>query len=162
MRMSREIRKRVYRNPSPFVGIAIAVVGDVLIASQIANPNGNSTAAKMLAILFCVGLTVVCLRMAWAAVIASQDGIHVRNVFGSLDVKWGEIERFDIGQIGLLPQVCRIHTNEGRVLRAFGIQDRNIAVTRPKVERPAQKLVAELNKELAARMTEPHVGAPDG
>jgi hypothetical protein len=135
----------------------MAVFGDVVIASQIAGGTGRHTIlATVFGILFILLLTPVCLRAGWTGIFASKNQIHVRNIFGSMDIAWTEIERFDIGQSGIFPQVCRIHTKDGRVLRAFGIQEYNISLVRPKTKRPAQKVVAELNAELAERTAEPH------
>lgn len=135
----------------------VAVFGDVVIASQIVGGTGHhTTLVTAFGILFILSLTPVCLRAGWTGIFASEKQIHVRNVFGNLDIAWAEIERFDIGQSGIFPQVCRIHTKDGRVLRAFGIQEYNISLVRPKAKRPAQRVAAELNEELAERIAEPH------
>jgi hypothetical protein len=69
-------------------------------------------------------------------------------MFSSFDLKWSQIERFDIGRSGMLPAVCRVHMKDGRVLRAFGIQESNYSAAR---RLGAAKAMAEdLNKELAA------------
>ena len=155
MRLKRKQTHRVYRNPSPAFLMTFALGVDVVMISQVVGGAGHhTTAGTIFAVLFVLLLTPISLRTAWTGLFASRDKIHVRNVFGSFDLRWEEVERFDIGQSGFFPQVCRIHTRDGRVLRAFGIQENNIALFRPKAKRPAQRLVSELNEELAKRTSE--------
>ena len=154
MRLKRSEARR-YRNPSPAILTTFALGVDVVMISQVVGGAGHhTTAGTIFAVLFVLLLTPISLRTAWAGVFASRDKIHVRNVFGSFDLRWEEVERFDIGQSGFFPQVCRIHARDGRVLRALGIQENNIALVRPKAKRPAQRLVSELNEELAKRISE--------
>jgi hypothetical protein len=54
------------------------------------------------------------------------------------------------GDALLLVQTPRIPT-DGRVKRAFGIQETNIALSRPIERRPAAKIVGELNALLASQ-----------
>jgi hypothetical protein len=154
MRLKRSEARR-YRNPSPAILTTFVLGVDVVVISQVVGGTGRHTApGTMVTILFVLLLTPIALRTAWAGIFASRDKIHVRNVFGSFDLRWEDIERFDIGQSGIFPQVCRIHAADGRVLRAFGIQENNIALLRPKSNRPAQRLASELNEELAKRISE--------
>lgn len=154
MRLKRKQTHRVYRNPSPAILTTFVLGVDIVMISQVASSSGrHTTAGTIFAVLFVLLLTPISLRAAWAGVFASKDNVHVRNVFGSFDLRWEEIERFDVGQSGIFPQVCRIHVRDGRVLRAFGIQENNIALVRPKAKRPAQRLTSELNEELAKRIS---------
>lgn len=83
-------------------------------------------------------------------VAAGADIIRVRNVFSSGGYSWDEIERFEIDAAGgAFPTVCRIYTTDGRVRRAFGVQENNIALAKPAAQRPAAQMVAELNELLA-------------
>jgi hypothetical protein len=119
----------------------------VALVIDISTSSNRSWVAAGAFTVFSLVYTVGGLRAAWAGVFASQSGIHVRNVFSNVDLRWGQIERFDIGQSGLFPKVCRIHMKDGKVLRAFGIQESNYASVRKLAI--AQKIADELNKELA-------------
>ncbi len=130
--------------------VMTALVYDVLVGSGLANHIGNDTLVAYDGGSIVV-ITTLCLRAARTGIFVSTASVRVANVFRSLDLRWDTIERFDIGQSGLLPQVCRIHTKDGEVLRAFGIQENNVALLRSRAKRPAQKIVAELNVELARR-----------
>jgi hypothetical protein len=148
--MIQEKRRRVYRNPSPLLVTAITLAVDALGAVVLIQGLGaehSSVSATVFIALLIVLFTPVSIRLAWAGIFASQTGIHVRNVFSNLDLKWEEVEQFDIGRSGLFPKVCRIHTWDGRALRAFGIQESNYASFRKLAI--AGRLVEELNKELA-------------
>jgi len=80
--------------------------------------------------------------------VVDTGGIKVRNLFSQFRLGWEEIERFDIGRSGVLGAVCRIHTRDGRTLRAFGIQESHVAAVGSK--HPASELADTLNEELQA------------
>jgi hypothetical protein len=84
-------------------------------------------------------------------VVASTRGVRVQNVFSSYALTWGEIERFDVGRCGIWPAVLRIHTREGRVLMAWGVQETNADRLRPPARRPAARIAGLLEEERAAR-----------
>jgi hypothetical protein len=132
--------------------MAMAIlVFDVLIGTGVAR-NIHRTGLALFGIAMIALYTAVVWRAAVTAIITSSDGIHVRNVLSNADFKWSEIERFEIdADKGWFPQMCRIYIADGRVKRAFGIQETNIALSRPLEERPAAKIVRELNALLASR-----------
>jgi hypothetical protein len=127
------------------------LVFDVLIGAGVAR-NIHRTALALFGIGMIALYTAVVWRAAVTAIITSPDGIHVRNVLSNADFKWSEIERFEIDAAkGWFPQICRIYTADGRVKRAFGIQETNVALSRPIEQRPAVKIVRELNALLEYR-----------
>ncbi len=135
----------------------------MVMVSQLVGAAGRYTAVgTAFGVLFILLVTPIAIRTAWAGIFASGDKIYVRNVFGSVDLAWEEVDHFDIGQSGMFPEVCRIHVRDGRVLRAFGVQENNISLVRPKAKRPAQRLVSELNEELAKRIAEHRPSYPSG
>lgn len=96
--------------------------------------------------LFLFANTYINVRAATAAVISSESGVRVRNVFGSFDLKWDEIQRFDIGRWKLLPYVCLIHLRDGGRTHAFGLQE---STNFP--NESAKRMTDELNEELTSR-----------
>jgi hypothetical protein len=127
------------------------LVFDVLIGAGVAR-NIHRTTLVMLGLAMIVVFTTGAWRAAVTAIITSPEGIHVRNVLSNADFKWSEIDRFEIDAAkGWFPQMCRICTKDGRVKRAFGIQETNVALSRPIEKRPAAKIVGELNALLASQ-----------
>jgi hypothetical protein len=124
------------------------LANDVLIGSGVAR-NIDRTSLVIFGIALIVLFTLVAGRAASTGIFLLPTGIHVRNVFSNSNFQWDEIERFEIdADSGLFPTVCRIYTKDGRIKRAFGIQENNIALTRPMEKRPAAKIVSELNEAL--------------
>jgi hypothetical protein len=150
--MSDGTETRVYRSRTQsFTMVMWILVFDVLIGAGVAR-NIHRTGLVVLGVAMMTLYTAVVWRTAVTGIITSPDGIHVRNVLSSVDFKWSEVERFEIDAAkGLFPQICRIYTKDGRVKRAFGIQETNVALMRPMEKRPAAKIVQELNGLLASR-----------
>jgi Bacterial PH domain len=86
-------------------------------------------------------------RLALAGVFVQNTGIRVRNLFNAFTLRWDEIEKFNIGRSGVLGAVCRIHTHDGKTLRAFGIQESHLATVGS--SHPAVEIAEALNQELA-------------
>lgn len=86
-------------------------------------------------------------RLARAGIVASGEGIYVANFASSFNLRWEEIERFDIGRWSFLPYVCLIHLRDGEVRHAFGIEE---STQRPNGS--AEEIIEELNNELARRL----------
>jgi hypothetical protein len=148
MRM-RHTQDHVYRTRSQSFGIVLTVlVGDLFLATFIARTS-EPGAIGIIAVFILVG-TVIGLRAALTAVEVSREGVQVINVFKKFGLSWADIELFEIGQSGFLPQVCLIRTKDGNISHAFGIQERNTSLLQSQDTRPAMKIVAELNRELAA------------
>jgi hypothetical protein len=142
--------QRVYRSRTQRLSITFSILlFDVIIASGIARNTGR-TSLVVFGVALIVLFSVVGLRAALAGIVVSPEGIHVRNVFSNSDFRWDEIERFEIdAEKGWFPRVCRIYTKNGRIKRAFGIQETNVAIRLPMEKRPAAKLINELNEMLA-------------
>jgi hypothetical protein len=111
--------------------------------------RASKPAATDIAVIAIVIGTLLGARATLSAIIATHEGIRVVNLFKNLNFTWNEIDSFDIGQSGLLPQVCRIHTKDGKKWRAIGIQEMNVSLLQSQDKRPARKIVEQLNQELA-------------
>lgn len=149
--MNMDPRHRVYRSRTQSFGILMCILAnDVLIGAGVAR-NIDRTSLAVFGVAWITLFTIIAGRAAAAGVFASPNGIHVRNVFSNSDFRWDEIDRFEIdADRGWFPQICRIYTKDGHVKRAFGIQENNIALTKPMEQRPAAKIVGELNELLSS------------
>jgi hypothetical protein len=156
--MTIDPHRQVYRSRTQSFGLIMCIlVIDVIVGTGVAR-NINNTPLVAFGIGIIVLSTAVYWRAASTGIFTSPSGIHVRNVFSNSDFRWDEIERFVVdADRGWFPTICRIYTKDGRVKRAFGIQENNIALTKPMEQRPAAKIVAELNDLLATRTSDVHV-----
>jgi hypothetical protein len=156
--MSR-VHGHTYHSRSQTVILVILPFAFFIVAASIeVRPqplHGNREAGLVAFAGFGAIIVFGCWRAAKARIVASDQGIQVQNVFSSFVLSWAEIKRFDIGRSGVWPAICRIHTHDGRVLRAWGIQESNAAMTRDESKRPASQLALSLNKELAAHTSPP-------
>lgn len=137
---------RVFRSRSQLIG---GIVGGIFfdgLAIGVLLGGRERTSAVIFGVAFFLICTWVFGRLAWAAVYTSEEGIHVLNIFSSFDLKWDEIQRFDIGRWKLLPYVCLIHLRDGDQTHAFGLQE---STNFP--NESAKKMIAELTEELASR-----------
>jgi hypothetical protein len=141
-----QLSRRVYRSRSQLVfGVVIAVIFDALAVGVVLE-HPSRTRTLIVGGLLVLAITYVSFRVAAAAVIASDSGIRVRNVFSSFDLDWDEIVRFDIGRWKLLPYVCLIHLSDGRLRHAFGIEESTNVPNEA-----AKRTAGELNQELTDR-----------
>jgi hypothetical protein len=138
----------IYRSRGQaWAGAALAILfGFIAVASAIYSPSAGG---EVVWAVFGLCICAISIRLALAGVMVETAGIKVRNLFSQFSLRWEEIEKFDIGRSGVLGAVCRIHTSEGRTLRAFGIQESHVAAVGAK--HPASELADALNEELAAR-----------
>ena len=129
-----------------WAGFALAILfGFVAITSAIHAPAAGAKASWA---TFGICIVAVSIRLAVAGVVVESAGIKVRNLFNHFALRWEEIEGFDIGRSGVLGAVCRVHTSDGRTLRAFGIQESHLAAIGSR--HPASELAEALNEELRA------------
>jgi Bacterial PH domain len=129
-----------------WAGAAMTIAfGFIALASVIYAP---STGGKVVWAVFGLCVCAVSIRLALAGVSVDAAGVRVRNLFNDFTLNWEEIEKFDVGRSGVLGAVCRIHTTDGRTLRAFGIQESHVAAIGSR--HPASELAKALNEELRA------------
>ena len=147
MRIKQE-DKRVYRSRSQSFGMVLCIFANAVLMSTFLAKSSKPGVIDFAVLSIIVGVLVGG-RTALCAVVVSQEGIRVINLFKTFRFSWSDIDSFDIGQAGLLPQVCRIHTKDGKMSRAIGIQEMNVSLLQSQDKRPARKIVEQLNQELA-------------
>jgi hypothetical protein len=99
--------------------------------------------------ILAVATTVMLMRGAYTQVEAGAGGIRVVNYFGSNDLRWDQIDHFEIGRRRNLGSVLLIKLRSGEVEHAFGIQEMNYDKVRKR--HPAVELAEALNAELQHR-----------
>jgi hypothetical protein len=150
--------RRVYRSRSSLIAGAVwLVIANVFAVGTIAQ-DPSSSSLVLVAALYGLVATAICCRLMWSGIFVLDDGIHVANIFTSFDADWDEIERIEIGRWKIARQTCLVHTRDGRVRPALGIQE---STNFPNGS--AERLIQELNQE---RETQPmkrrSAGFPDG
>lgn len=136
---------RVYRSRGPiFWVLGVGLLTELISGLRALNP-ATRYPALWAATMVMIGLVV--LRFVVLRLTAEDRGIHVINFFRSYRLSWNEIERFDIGTVGLLRGVCRIYMVDGKRRSA------NIVAENSNFRNgSAQRMVDELNAELARRV----------
>jgi hypothetical protein len=78
----------------------------------------------VLAGVYLIAILAICGRMANARLMVTDAGVRISNIFSSTELRWEEIERFEIGRWQIFPYVCLIRRRTGEVKHAFAIQER--------------------------------------
>jgi hypothetical protein len=106
-----------------FIGIALTIAAAVAITS--AHQQHSVAHRKVIAdaVLTLIAVVVIVLgfRAVRAGVIASPDGVTVRNPFRSIQLTWDEIDRFSVESNGPWTIGC-VHLRDGTVIKTWGIQ----------------------------------------
>lgn len=110
---------------------------------------GKAAAACAIALAGWSAIVFGLWRAIRTGVRAGPDGIRVRNVFTTFDLRWDDIEGFHVGPHGPWPRVLVITLADGQTRRAWGIQGPNPA-RRPN-NRSAERVAEQLNDELRVR-----------
>jgi hypothetical protein len=139
--------ERIYRCRSNTVAVVIWLVISNGFAISFIIRAPNSPSIVTLAILYGTVSTFVFVRLLWAGIFTSSEGVHIANVFESFDLQWNEIQRFEMGRWKVIPRTCLIHLRDGRVKHAAGVEE---SVNFPKGD--AEKMVDDLNDQLSERL----------
>jgi hypothetical protein len=147
--------RNVLRSRSQVVGwVAVMFVfGALLVWAAIKERDAAPLGYVGVPLLF-----LVCIRAAIQRVRVTDNGVDIRNFFGSRFIPWEEIDRFTVGRFQLLPAVGIVVLRDGSTYHAGAIQAPNITRGRP--VNGATRLVDSLNLLLAeARAKETAVTA---
>jgi hypothetical protein len=104
--------------------------------------------AGALSLVVAVGVA----RFALSRVIASDDGVRVVNVLQAVDLRWEEIDTFELAATG----PCQIRLKDGATVAMTGIQQKNISGMLGTQNTPERRMIDELNALLEER------GRPEG
>jgi hypothetical protein len=139
----RSPRRYYSRHQAIAIGVIVVVFFAIMSGGLFASPYVEVKAFVAVSLLL---MGVVGVRFIRAGVEVFESGIRVRNVFSTFEVPWQQIEKFEIGESGLLPMVCLIHLKDGSEKHAVGIQERTNFPSGS-----AKAITDELNAELAKR-----------
>jgi hypothetical protein len=98
------------------------------------------TVVFILLIAFLILWVPSMIKLAYSGVFPGDEEVRIVNYLSSFDLKWTEIEKFEIGRWGMLPYVCRITLLSGERRHAIGIQERTNFP-----DGSGEKMVKELN-----------------
>jgi hypothetical protein len=134
--------ERTYRSKAPMVGAAFGTIMFFFIgaSSVIAAP---SFAQKLGYGSICLLTSAALYRYGQSNLVTTEKGIRVSNPWSQYDLRWEQIDRFEIGRWRINPAVCRIRLVGGGARPAIGVAESNFA------SGSAQKMVDDLNDELA-------------
>jgi hypothetical protein len=147
-------RERTYkrtfqtRGQRPFA-LGLAAIGAAFFIILTIHESADAPIA-VVAIVAAIAIYAIypTVRLAFAAIKTTESGVRISNIWRNVDLSWNDIERFDMGPFGIYPSVARVHTLDGRVLKAVGIAERTYFP-----DGSAERMVEELNQELKRQRT---------
>ena len=108
----------------------------------------NSLSIVALGTAYTVLSLFLCGRLLWAGIFTSSAGVHVTNILRSFDLRWEEIDRFEIGRWKVIQRACLIHLRDGETRFAAGIGE-SANLPNGAAEAMVEELNAELQREQA-------------
>jgi Bacterial PH domain len=111
--------------------------------------HGNAWPGVALMALIFIPPVVWLARASLTGVHVEEGGVRIVNITRTLTIPWRNLERFSVGQRGILPRVGIAHLRDGRQIAIWAIQGPN-PLTRSK-NRDAERMMDALNAELDAR-----------
>ncbi|MGB7587555.1 MAG: hypothetical protein WBM00_02485 [Solirubrobacterales bacterium] len=135
----------MYQGKLPMVGGAFGTIAFFFIgvSALIAAP---SVAQKVTWGAFGLATSACMYRYAQSSLTARSGGIRVSNPWSRFELPWQAIRRFEIGRWKLSSAVCLIRLRDGTVKAAIGVAEGRLSTG------SAERMVAELNEELDARL----------
>lgn len=135
----------LYRTKHHFIGglIMAAVVATCSAGYLI---QTEKLEVQIAAVVFLVTCGFSSLRLAFAGIRTTNEGIHVANIFSSYQLDWSDVHKFRIGPWNIFPYVCLIDLRDGGTKHAFGIQERTNFPNGS-----AEQMADRLNTELSQR-----------
>lgn len=89
---------QIYRSHSNAVTALVVLAISIALAIGGVVRASNSPSIVALGTAYAVFSIFLCGRLLWAGIFTSPDGVHVANIFRNVDLRWGEIDRFEIGR----------------------------------------------------------------
>ena len=130
--------------------VPLVVAAIVLVASVISAAHAPSLAGRAYIAGLAILVAIVGVRFARCRVIAGDEGVRVVNLKNTLDLRWDEIEHFEVARFG----ACPIRLKNGRTVLMTGIQQKNISGMLDTQDTPERQMIDELNAVLAERQGE--------
>lgn len=137
--------ERVYQSKAQMVGGAVGAVAFFFLGTSclIAAP---SIAQKLVYGAIFLTSSAALYRYAQSNLVATDEGVRVNNPWSRYELRWEQIDRFELGRWKINRAMCRIRTVKGNIRPAVGIAEGNFSVG------SAGRMVDELNDELARRI----------
>lgn len=144
--------ERTYQSKAPMVGAAFGVIVFFFIGASclVAAP---SLAQKLGPGTICLLTSAALYRYGQSKLVTTEDGVRVSNPWARHELRWEQIDRFELGRWRINPAVCLIRHVDGGVTPVIGVGEGNLATGY------AQKSVDALNVELGKRVPGSRRGA---
>ena len=127
------------------VALVVLATGVFMIVFSIVGPgHADGCVMGVVAIFLAGGMA----RFAMCRLIASDDVVQVVNMSETVNLRWEEIDGFEVSAYG----PCPIKLTDGRTLRITGIQQKNISGMLGTQNTPERRMIDELNALLKERM----------
>lgn len=111
----------MWRTKSQLVtGVGFGAFVALLGLTQVDRPTAKGGGIVVTALMLVVG-TCMAAVFARVALVASDEGVRIRNPLSTAVIAWGDVARFRIGRHGLLSAVCMVDLADGSSRDAFGI-----------------------------------------
>lgn len=134
----------VYRSRSNIIaGACLLVIADSLAIGAIVQAP-ESTSLVIISVVYAIVSTVVCVRLMLARLTILPDRIHVANIISTFDLPRSDIEKYEVGRWKLTQRTCLIHTHDGQIKPALGLQE---STNFPNGS--VEQVVDELNQKLS-------------
>jgi hypothetical protein len=137
--------ERTHQSTAPMVGAAFGTfmflvigVSSIFAAPSIAQKLGYGS--------ICLLTSAALYRLGQSKLVTTEDGVRVSNPWSRYELRWEQIDRFELGRWRLNPAVCLIRHVDGSIKPAIGVAEGNLGTG------SAQKSVDALNDQLARRM----------
>lgn len=137
-----------YQSTLPMAAAGVAAIVFFLIGLSSAF-NAPSIAGKSAYAIICFSTSAALFRCAQAKLVTTDEGVRVSNPWSRFELRWEEIDRFELGRWRINPAVCLVRQIDGEVRPVIGLAESNFrtgAVARD---------VEELNRELERRVPRP-------
>jgi hypothetical protein len=134
-----------YQSMGPMVGAAFGTVMFFLIGASCmiaAEPLVQKLGYGSICLLASAALY----RYGQSNLMTTADGVRVSNPWSHYELRWEQIDRFELGRWRISSAVCLIRGVDGEIRPVVGIAEGNLA------SGSAQKTVDELNDELSKRV----------
>jgi hypothetical protein len=140
----------VYRTRSVTrTGLAVAAFLVLLAVGESLRAINDGVAIPAIPVMLLIAAPGILFnaRAGLTGVVVQNDSVRIVNLRNTRCLRWDEIERFSVGQLGLRPRTGIVELRDGRRIGIWSIQGPN-PTTRPN-NRSAERLIDQLNQELA-------------
>lgn len=121
---------------------------------------GRGDSAGIVNVIFMVPFLLAALRFPLNGVVVTPNEVRIRNITRTHVVRWGEVDRFELGRYKLWPQIGVVVLKDGRRIPMTGVQA--VRYGWSPATKHARKTIAALSRRLAESRGETASSMPSG